>query len=288
VDILTILLLLCIAFLPSNVALRISLGLPLLLFFPGYVLVAALFANAKRLGNLERLALTFGLSLIIVTFIGLILNFTPWGIRLEPIIISISAFILVTSCIALIRDKELRLIKELRIAGWGHDSFENSVSVLLIAGIIGALIVLGYVVALPKVGEKFTDFYILGNTLKAESYPTDFVMSQGQVVSVSYDGGKTQTAADKGEVTIGIINHETQTASYRVEVQIDGKQTDIIYAGKSLTRLDQIGLQQDEKREQKIGFVPQNTGDNLKVEFLLFKNGDLTPLESLKLWINVK
>jgi uncharacterized membrane protein len=161
VDILTILLSLCIAFLPSNIVLRIGLGLPLLLFFPGYVLVAALFANVKRLGNLERLGLTFGMSLIIVTFIGLILNFTPWGIRLEPIIISISAFILVTSCIALIRDKELRLTKELTIAGWGHDPFENSVSVLLIAGIIGALVVLGYVVALPKVGEKFADFYIL-------------------------------------------------------------------------------------------------------------------------------
>jgi uncharacterized membrane protein len=113
-------------------------------------------------------------------------------------------------------------------------------------------------------------------------------MSQGRVVSVSYDGGKTHTDGDKGEVTIGIINHETQAASYRVEVQIDGKQTNIIYSGKNLARLDQIELQQDEKWEQKIGFVPQNIGDNQKVEFLLFKDGDLAPLASLKLWINVK
>ena len=69
----------------SNI-LRIILGLPLVLFFPGYTLMAALFPRRGRIGNIERLALGFGLSLAIVPIMGLILNFTEWGIRLDSIL----------------------------------------------------------------------------------------------------------------------------------------------------------------------------------------------------------
>jgi len=44
---------------PSNV-LRIILGLPFLLFFPGYTLVAALFTRKEGMGSVERVALSFG------------------------------------------------------------------------------------------------------------------------------------------------------------------------------------------------------------------------------------
>ena len=63
---------------PSDV-LRIILGLPFLLFFPGYVLVGALFPRKKGIDSIERLALSFGLSIAVVAFIGLILNYSPWG-----------------------------------------------------------------------------------------------------------------------------------------------------------------------------------------------------------------
>jgi uncharacterized membrane protein len=55
------------------------------LFFPGYVFITALFPEKKELDNLERLALSLGLSIAIVPLIGLLLNYTPWGIRLIPL-----------------------------------------------------------------------------------------------------------------------------------------------------------------------------------------------------------
>ena len=70
---------------PSNI-LRIILGLPFLLFFPGYTLVAALFTKKEGMGSIERVALSFGLSIAVVPLIGLILNYTPWGIRTEPVL----------------------------------------------------------------------------------------------------------------------------------------------------------------------------------------------------------
>jgi uncharacterized membrane protein len=89
--------------------LRYVIGSLLILFIPGYVLVEALYPGEKDLLPLERLALSMGLSLAIVPLIGLILNYTPWGIRLDPIIISLSIYIISISILAVYR-KSRRII----------------------------------------------------------------------------------------------------------------------------------------------------------------------------------
>ena len=104
IDIVTILLIVVIAFFPSTIA-RVILGLPFLLFFPGYNLMAALFPKKGSLSGVERVALSFGISIAVVPLIGLILNYTPWGIRLHPILISLAVFILATSGVAWYRRK---------------------------------------------------------------------------------------------------------------------------------------------------------------------------------------
>jgi uncharacterized membrane protein len=56
------------------------LGLLLALFSPGYSLVVAIFPKRYDLDLVRRLALGFGLSIAVVVLVGIILNFTPWGI----------------------------------------------------------------------------------------------------------------------------------------------------------------------------------------------------------------
>ena len=88
--------LLCIPFVlipPLNeTPVRIILGLPLVLFLPGYSLIAALFPRKDDLDGIERVALSFGLSIAVVPLLGLALNYTPFGIRLSPILIVLSVF----------------------------------------------------------------------------------------------------------------------------------------------------------------------------------------------------
>jgi hypothetical protein len=72
------------------VAVRWVLGSVFVLFLPGYVTVEALFPKGRDLDGIERFALSVGLSLALVPLVGLLLNYTPWGIRLTPIVISLT------------------------------------------------------------------------------------------------------------------------------------------------------------------------------------------------------
>ena len=88
--------LLCIPFVlitPLNESpIRIILGLPLVLFLPGYSLIALMFPRKDDLDGIERVALIFGLSIAVVPLLGLTLNYTPFGIRLLPILTVLSVF----------------------------------------------------------------------------------------------------------------------------------------------------------------------------------------------------
>ena len=85
------------------VALRWVLGSVFVLFIPGYVTVEALFPKGRELDSIERFALSVGLSLALVPLVGLLLNYTPWGIRLTPIVISLTILTVGLAVIALAR-----------------------------------------------------------------------------------------------------------------------------------------------------------------------------------------
>jgi len=72
------------------VYLRYAVGAIYVLYVPGYTLIEALYPKADELERLERFALGVGLSLALVPLVGLVLNYTPWGIRLDPIFASLS------------------------------------------------------------------------------------------------------------------------------------------------------------------------------------------------------
>ena len=89
----------------SGVALylRYVFGGLLVLFLPGYSLVELLYAKRKELDDLTRLALSIGLSLAIVPLVGLVLNYTPFGIRLLPVAFSLAGLTLLLLTLSLRR-----------------------------------------------------------------------------------------------------------------------------------------------------------------------------------------
>lgn len=263
-DLLTLILILTVTLLPGNV-INIILGLPFVLFFPGYCLLSALLTRKDILKSLERIALSFGLSLAIVPLICLLLNYLPWGLSVNSILYSLSIFTLITSGIALFRQRGLSETEKtevtLNFTGWGKKTaFEKILSVILVLVVIGLVGVLVYVIAVPRTSEQYTEFYVLNEEGKASDYPSGLKI------------GET------GSVIIGIINHEREDANYVVEIRIDNESVDM---------LDPIILTNDEKRETLVTFTPQKTGDRQKVEFLLFKGESTEPYNRLHLWVDV-
>jgi hypothetical protein len=75
---------------PPFIYLRYVFGSLFVLYLPGASLIELLYPKKEDLSQLERLALSIGLSLALVPLIGLVLNYTPWGIRLTPITASLT------------------------------------------------------------------------------------------------------------------------------------------------------------------------------------------------------
>lgn len=243
VDILTILLAVIIGT-ASNTVLRVILGLPFVLLFPGYTLMAALFPHRDKMGRLEKWIMSFGMSIPIVALLGLGLNYTPWGISLNSILFSLVCFIVVMSIIATIRGRPAELIAEfnLKFSGGQGGFLDHLLSFILIITIVSAVGILVYTVAIPKIGERFTEFYYLGLEHKAEAYPVEFNMQNGEVTGVKYSDQNQVTADSEGKITLGVVNQEQAAMSYLLTVKVDGEQVNITYAGQSTAEVGPLDL----------------------------------------------
>ncbi len=85
---------------------RYLLGSVFVLFLPGYSFIKALFP-VKEIDNIERSALSIGMSLAIVAINALILNYTPWGISTTPLTISLLGLTLALSTVAIVREHQV-------------------------------------------------------------------------------------------------------------------------------------------------------------------------------------
>jgi len=101
------------------VFIRYILGSIFVLWLPGYTFIKAFFpksptpkASEKNLDTIERIALSIGMSLALVPIVGLLLNYTPWGIRLTPIVLSLLALTVAFATAALLREYQLALKTE--------------------------------------------------------------------------------------------------------------------------------------------------------------------------------
>jgi hypothetical protein len=93
---------------------RYVLGMIFLVLLPGFSFSRALFPKWSQPdpdgGNIDtvlRVALSVGLSLALVPLVGLILNYTPWGVRLWSITLCVLALTAVFATIAVIREHQL-------------------------------------------------------------------------------------------------------------------------------------------------------------------------------------
>ncbi len=264
--------------------LRIALGLILVLLLPGYTLVAALFPSGNKLDWIERLVLSFGLSIAVVSLLGLVLNFSPWGIRPVPVMITLTTFIGGVGFLAYARrmrlpaGQRMELTIEVVLPPWSQYAALDKV---LIIGLVLALVLAGgalaYVLTVPRPAERFTDFYLLGPDGKAGGYPTNL------------------TAGSSGAVIVGVVNHEGLPADYTLVVTLEeynvtvnstGTQVRTLISSSPVNRYI-VPLQDGAKAESNLTFTVPKAG-LFRLELQLYLGGATSAYRELHLWLRVR
>jgi uncharacterized membrane protein len=267
----------------NDLPVRIPLGLVMVLFVPGYTLIAALFPRRKDLEGIERTAQSFGLSIAVVPLMGLALNYTPWGIRLTPVVVSLVIFTIGMAAAAYWRRMNLpeedrfsiqfsENISSLKreILADERGRLDKALTLILILAIITSIAALIYVIVTPKQGEKFTEFYILGPGGKAYDYPTSV------------------QAGNKSTLIVGVVNHEYKEANYTMQIALNNTSIDDDSRVNGIMRSMNLTLLNNETWERPVTYALNNTGDQQKLEFLLYREGNFTKAyRDLHLWVNV-
>ncbi|MCU4743604.1 DUF1616 domain-containing protein [Halobacteria archaeon AArc-m2/3/4] len=247
--------------------------------------------------GIERVALSFGLSIAIVPLLGLVLNFTPWGIRLVPIMLTVTAFTLVATGLAAIRRWQLPPEERFRVpyrewlAAGRAELFEpesntdRALNVMLVASILLAVGVVGFAITVPPQGEQFSAIYILTedeegeNEYVAANYPTEF------------------TLGDSAEIAVGVDNNEHRTVDYTVvllEQEVERVDNETVVLEQ--TELDRFETQlaHNESWLHPHDLEPTMTGEDIRIVWLLFPDevpADPSTEETeyyTQLWVDVE
>jgi uncharacterized membrane protein len=251
---------------PEITPFRVVLTLPIMLFIPGYCVIAALFPKDGGIDLIERFVLSVGSSMAIVPLIGLGLNFTPWGIRLEPLVISITLFTLMAILAAYHTRMQVSYEERFRISLTDifspavlvkkMGSSDRYLMVVLALLILIAIITAVFVISVPREGEHFTELYLLGNNRTAADYPDRIIVGQNY------------------PVYIGVRNHEYRDTHYTIETWIMRTEFNNVTNSSLITRmdpLDRVVFPLAYNQEQVIPYnLSVNSTSYNRVEFLLF------------------
>ena len=252
---------------PPEVA-GIALGLPLVLFFPGYALVAALFPRRHTPEPAERIILSLALSLAVVVLVGLALNYTAWGVRRESVVASLSLFTVAASAAAIAHRRRVPPYERFRLDL--TRAAPRRFNPPLLAG-IGAAAALAAAAAaafallgIPHLGpqgirEEFSEFYLLGANGSTPSLPSALPVG------------------DTATVRLGIVNREESEASYRVSLLINSA---------SALELPVVRLRPGERWEGAASFALSRSEPRQRIEFVLRRDGRRPPYRTLHLWVD--
>lgn len=215
----------------DGTTLRLLATLPLVLFLPGYALVSVLFPAAERdareptaaavdaethprgIDLVERLGLSFALSLTVVPVLGLVLPVTEWGLSTGPLAAALGIVTVILAQLGAIQRLRVPEASRFTVAPFAsllglrrdESAIATATSVLLVVAIaiaVGALLV-GLIAPVSSGG--FTQLAL---------YTED---ENGELVA-----GDIEDEVEPGEsvpVTIEIENQEGEEMEYTAVVQ---------------------------------------------------------------------
>lgn len=306
VGVLTVLAALILAVSSPPGPLRWALATPLLILFPGYALVAALFPEAPDRGKspsqnspaaltpaashtragdspswIARLALATLLSPILVASLGALLS--PAGaISLGPVLVGLTAIVSLGLAIAWTRrrqlppDRRATPLSPERIAGFetlgSAIGIHNRLLVLALVVLIAAVL---FAYAAPSEGEGYTEAFLVADE-ETNGYPS------------------TVPAGESLDLSVGLENNENRPMTY--EVVTVAQRVDADGAILDVEQLDSfaVELADEEQTIENRSVTPTLAGESIRLQILVFEDGaPASPTaddadHALQLWLTVE
>ncbi|MGM0591274.1 MAG: DUF1616 domain-containing protein [Halobacteriota archaeon] len=273
---------------------RLVLMAPVVAFLPGWAAVSLVFPTVgtapaesafdreapgmvrtysrggHAVGGVERVALSVLLSVVIVPTVALGVHFSPWAIRVEPLLAGIAGITVLLALLALGRRAtnapEERYTVPLPVpsprpyGALGSTRAPSVWGVLLALSLLVLASSVGYALVAPPQPEGFTELYVRSGPVTNETtslYPS------------------TLTQGESQEFHFAVENHEHETVAYtyvvlfqRVETADAGTR---VVASEELDR-GGFELGDGEATNASVQVTPRLAGDELRVVVLLYED----------------
>jgi uncharacterized membrane protein len=301
---------LTLTYLSLGLPLRAILAMPLLLFVPGYALVAAIYPRCIDCGRsevlfreeitdtdtglhvIERMFLSIGMSVAVLPILGVLTWAAVGEISTEIVLFGVSAFTLGAITVGAFRRTNLTAAEQFcikpsrgirRFRSWlvGPSTRETAVNVLLVGAIVLSVSTLTFAFVVPITGESYTSAMLVteqDGEFVAGNYPTSF------------------TAGEPETLTLTLSNHEGETTGYTVVTtveRVDRSGGDITIVEQSELDRSTMRLASDETVREQYTLAPELTGENLRLSYYVYRGqapvspNDDSAYRNLHLWITV-
>ncbi|WP_049923570.1 DUF1616 domain-containing protein [Halopiger djelfimassiliensis] len=270
---------------PVSRVVRAAIGVPLLFLAPGYATVATLFPRAAAIEasesnavigqtvsvtDLERVALSFGLSVAVLPLLGLLIGTLSLAFTGTVVVGTVSAVTLIGTVVAAIRRVRIppeeryrlhlgRKLGAVRSAMFGTDSVVHAtVNVVLVVSLCLAFSSVGYALVSPQQGEQYTSVQLLTEN------------ESGEPVADGYPDAIEP--GDSVPLTIALENREGEDAAYTIVVQeqwLDGGE---VHERTELARFDER-VDDGETSYTDRSVTPEAESGTVRITVLLYEDG---------------
>lgn len=274
-----------VVFVPVIASVPFTVVFPLLFvsLFPGYGVVSSLFPELHEpeqtedgdppdgIDTIERIGLSIGTSLAIVSLVGLALSVSEVGLSTESVFLSVSGVTLTFTAVAWFRRLRIsshsrrKPIRELlERPSEPRDRLDGALTILTVCAIVLAVSSVGYTSVIPGEREQFSELYILssqnGTEPTAANYPENI------------------TVGEPERLLLGVSNREFEPVSYTVvatEQRLGGENGSTVVEQRRL-RVFQLHLAHGETWQQLHRLTPTFVGDDVRIAYFLYR-GDPPP-----------
>jgi uncharacterized membrane protein len=253
------------------------IGVPFLLFVPGYTVTVALFPRAVSsnttadIGSIDglvpfdRLVFSVALSAALAIIVGVNIEFTPFPITAQTVITGLFVVTVIAATVGAIRRYRLGVWKADSRASFGtwwrsRIGFDSATLARLMVAlaVTGSLFSVAVAASPGDRGEHYTEFGILteneSGTLVSDGHPSNLTANES--ISLYYT----------------ITNRERNDQTYRILVQLQA-----VTADGEINRTAQLNrftttLAAGDEIQQEHTITPTFDGQQLRVQYLLYTN----------------